>query len=125
MCARKGEGQGGSEEAATFEGYHNSEGDWGKREARGECHAKASVIEYRGLPGEGGGKFPRLTFWCVRILQVDFPRATDCRSIPLLRLHVSLLRSALYHLNIARFVDCFEDEENIYMTLELCPMTLL
>jgi serine/threonine protein kinase len=87
----------------------------------------ARVIEYRGLPArEWRGKFPRLTFWCVRFLQVDFPHATtDCRSIPLLRLHVTLLRSALDHFNIVRFVDCFEDEENIYMTLELCPMALL
>ncbi|KAI0247980.1 kinase-like domain-containing protein [Lactifluus subvellereus] len=31
------------------------------------------------------------------------------------------IHKALDHPNIVRFVDCFEDEENVYMTLELCP----
>ena len=31
------------------------------------------------------------------------------------------IHKALDHCNIVRFVDCFEDEENVYMTLELCP----
>ncbi|KAH9970178.1 kinase-like domain-containing protein [Lactifluus volemus] len=31
------------------------------------------------------------------------------------------IHKALAHSNIVRFVDCFEDEENVYMTLELCP----
>ena len=62
VCAHKGEGQGGSEEEVTFEGYYNSEGDWGKREARGECHTKASIIEYRGLPGEGAREVPTVDF---------------------------------------------------------------
>ncbi|KAI0296286.1 kinase-like domain-containing protein [Multifurca ochricompacta] len=30
------------------------------------------------------------------------------------------IHKALDHPNIVRFVDCFEDEENVYMTLELC-----
>ncbi|KAH9061716.1 kinase-like domain-containing protein [Lactarius deliciosus] len=31
------------------------------------------------------------------------------------------IHKALDHLNIVRFIDCFEDDENVYMTLELCP----
>ncbi|KII87666.1 hypothetical protein PLICRDRAFT_162447 [Plicaturopsis crispa FD-325 SS-3] len=31
------------------------------------------------------------------------------------------IHRALDHPNIVRFTDCFEDEENVYMTLELCP----
>ncbi|KAI9449687.1 kinase-like domain-containing protein [Lactarius psammicola] len=31
------------------------------------------------------------------------------------------IHKALDHPNIVRFIDCFEDEENVYMTLELCP----
>ena len=31
------------------------------------------------------------------------------------------IHKALNHSNIVRFLDCFEDEENVYMTLELCP----
>ena len=35
------------------------------------------------------------------------------------------IHKVLDHSNIVWFIDCFEDEENIYMTLELCPMALL
>ncbi|KAH8978342.1 kinase-like domain-containing protein [Lactarius akahatsu] len=31
------------------------------------------------------------------------------------------IHKALDHPNIVRFIDCFEDDENVYMTLELCP----
>ncbi|KAN0135902.1 Protein kinase-like domain containing protein [Lactarius tabidus] len=31
------------------------------------------------------------------------------------------IHKALDHPNIVRSIDCFEDEENVYMTLELCP----
>ncbi|KAH9039674.1 kinase-like domain-containing protein [Lactarius hengduanensis] len=31
------------------------------------------------------------------------------------------IHKALDHLNIVRFIDCFEDDDNVYMTLELCP----
>ncbi|KAH9053351.1 kinase-like domain-containing protein [Lactarius vividus] len=31
------------------------------------------------------------------------------------------IHKALDHPNIVQFIDCFEDDENVYMTLELCP----
>ncbi|KAH9178150.1 kinase-like domain-containing protein [Lactarius sanguifluus] len=31
------------------------------------------------------------------------------------------IHKALDHPDIVRFIDCFEDDENVYMTLELCP----
>lgn len=31
------------------------------------------------------------------------------------------IHSSLEHPNIVRFQECFEDDENVYMTLELCP----
>ncbi|KAH9162501.1 Pkinase-domain-containing protein [Lactarius sanguifluus] len=31
------------------------------------------------------------------------------------------IHKALDHPNIVRFINCFEDDENVYMTLELCP----
>ncbi|KAI0266184.1 Pkinase-domain-containing protein [Gloeopeniophorella convolvens] len=31
------------------------------------------------------------------------------------------IHRALDHPNIVQFLDCFEDDENVYMTLELCP----
>ncbi|EPQ52390.1 Pkinase-domain-containing protein [Gloeophyllum trabeum ATCC 11539] len=31
------------------------------------------------------------------------------------------IHRALAHPNVVRFLDCFEDDENVYMTIELCP----
>jgi cell cycle serine/threonine-protein kinase CDC5/MSD2 len=44
----------------------------------------------------------------------------SCRSLPTQLYAEIKLHRALQHPNIVGFEECFEDDENVYMTLELC-----
>ncbi|PPQ83030.1 hypothetical protein CVT26_012074 [Gymnopilus dilepis] len=75
------------------------------------------------LLGEGG---------FARVYEVKDPRGSRlaCKVVTKLSLKTKKAKTKLYaeikihrslqHPNIVQFQDCFEDEENVYMTLELC-----
>ncbi|TFK73378.1 Pkinase-domain-containing protein [Pluteus cervinus] len=77
-----------------------------------------------GFLGEGG---------FARVYEVQDPRGTRlaCKVVTKTSLKTKKAKTKLYaeikihrsleHPNIVRFQECFEDEDNVYMSLELCP----
>ncbi|CCM05981.1 uncharacterized protein FIBRA_08222 [Fibroporia radiculosa] len=86
---------------------------------------KNRTLEYIrvGLLGEGG---------FARVYEVQDPRGSRaaCKVVTKSSLKTKKAKTKLYaeikihrsleHPNIVRFQDCFEDDDNVYMTLELC-----
>ncbi|KAH9991935.1 kinase-like domain-containing protein [Russula vinacea] len=87
---------------------------------------KTGSLRYQRMSFLGEGGF-------ARVYQVRDPRNNHlaCKVVTKSSLKTKKAKTKLYaeikihkaldHSNIVRFLDCFEDEENVYMTLELCP----
>ncbi|KDQ54388.1 hypothetical protein JAAARDRAFT_135759 [Jaapia argillacea MUCL 33604] len=76
------------------------------------------------LLGEGG--FARVyqvhdsqkRHWACKVVTKDSLKTKKAKT----KLYAEIkIHRALEHPNIVSFQDCFEDDENVYMTLELCP----
>ncbi|KAG2008894.1 AGC/Akt protein kinase [Coprinopsis cinerea AmutBmut pab1-1] len=87
---------------------------------------KAGRLQFNrvGFLGEGG---------FARVYEVQDPRGSRlaCKVVTKSALKTKKAKTKLYaeikihrsldHPNIVTFIDCFEDEDNVYITLELCP----
>ncbi|GJE85129.1 Pkinase-domain-containing protein [Phanerochaete sordida] len=86
---------------------------------------KARVLQFTrvGMLGEGG--FARVyevedrqkKRWACKVVTKQSLKTKKAKT----KLYAEIkIHRALKHPNIVRFMDCFEDDENVYMTLELC-----
>ncbi|EKM57520.1 uncharacterized protein PHACADRAFT_115710 [Phanerochaete carnosa HHB-10118-sp] len=86
---------------------------------------KARVLHFTrvGMLGEGG--FARVyevedrqrKRWACKVVTKQSLKTKKAKT----KLYAEIkIHRALKHPNIVRFMDCFEDDENVYMTLELC-----
>ncbi|KAF8268080.1 kinase-like domain-containing protein [Lactarius quietus] len=94
-----------------------------------ECQSSAPFAAPSHQGQDGFPALPKIVFpWRARHSRNNYPA---CKVVTKSSLKTNKAKTKLYagikihkaleHLNVVRLIDCFEDEENAYMTLELCP----